>query len=131
MTQAATMTPQAVLFDLYGTLVKASDRPFSRGLPGALGVRRAAWIALLRDGLLKRNFSDTAAFSDYVAGALAPDRRPDAAAACQALVEQECAGVALLPGTASLLAFLKRRGVKLGLVSNLASPFKAPVAGLG
>jgi phosphoglycolate phosphatase-like HAD superfamily hydrolase len=38
--------------------------------------------------------------------------------------------VATVPGVASLLAFLKRRGIKLGLVSNLASPFKAPVAAL-
>ena len=47
------------------------------------------------------------------------------------LIETECAAVSLVPGAASLLAFLKRRGIKLGLVSNLASPFKAPVAALG
>jgi HAD superfamily hydrolase (TIGR01509 family) len=123
--------PQAILFDLYGTLVAAGQRPFSRGLPGALGVSRAAWIALLRDGLLARAFADNQAFTEFVAGALAPDRIPAAAATCAALIDAECASVALVPGVASLLAFLKRRGIKLGLVSNLASPFKAPVETLG
>jgi HAD superfamily hydrolase (TIGR01549 family) len=127
----ASMTLQAILFDLYGTLVKAADRPFSRRLPEALGVPRDAWMALVRAGLLTRAFEDTAAFAEYVARALAPERLPAAAAACAALVEAECASVALVPGTASLLAFLKRRGLKLGLVSNLASPFKASVAALG
>lgn len=124
------MTVEAVLFDLYGTLVHARQRPFSRGLPAALGVSRAAWISLLRDGLLTRRFESDAAFAAFVAEALAPDRA-GAAAECLALVEAECASVTLVPGVASLLAFLKRRGIKLGLVSNLASPFKAPVASTG
>jgi HAD superfamily hydrolase (TIGR01549 family) len=124
------MTIEAVLFDLYGTLLTARSRPFSRGLPAALGVSRTAWISLLRNGLLTRAFEDHAAFAAFVAGAVAPDRA-GAAAECQAIVDAECAGVTLVPGAASLLAFLKRRGVKLGLVSNLASPFKTPVASLG
>lgn len=125
------MTPGAILFDLYGTLLKAADRPFSRRLPAALGVSRAAWVALLRDRLLTESFSDARAFAEFVARALAPDRAADAAAACLARIEAECASVVLMPGVGSLLGFLKRRGVKLGVVSNLASPFKAPVAKLG
>jgi HAD superfamily hydrolase (TIGR01509 family) len=130
-TTTATMMPLAILFDLYGTLVAADRRPFSRGLPAALGVSRRAWIGLLRDGLLTRAFPDNTAFAGFIAGALAPERAASAAAACEELIEAECASVALVPGAASLLAFLKRRGVKLGLVSNLASPFKNPVATLG
>lgn len=125
------MTPDAILFDLYGTLVRASHRPFSRGLPSALGVSRSAWIGLLRSGLLTREFADTGAFAAHVAEALAPERAAEATAACLALIEAECAAVGLVPGAPSLLAFLKRRGIKLGLVSNLAAPFKAPVATLG
>jgi HAD superfamily hydrolase (TIGR01509 family) len=125
------MTPHAILFDLYGTLVAARERPFSRGLPAALGVSRAAWIALLRADLLTRDFPDPAAFAAFVAATLAPERQAEAAAACAALIDAECASVGPAPGVASLLAFLKRRGIKLGLVSNLASPFKAPVGALG
>jgi HAD superfamily hydrolase (TIGR01509 family) len=125
------MTPHAILFDLYGTLVAARERPFSRGLPAALGVSRAAWIALLRADLLTRDFPDHAAFAAFVAAALAPERLADAAATCARLIDAECASVAPAPGVASLLAFLKRRGIKLGLVSNLASPFKSPVSALG
>lgn len=123
--------PAAILFDLYGTLVKASSRPLSRRLPEALGVPRAAWIALLREGLLTRAFPDDAAFTAFVASSLAPERAGEAAAACGELLHAELASVALVPGAASLLAFLKRRGTKLGLVSNLVSPFKAVVGTLG
>jgi len=125
------MTPEAILFDLYGTLVKASQRPFSRGLPAALGVSRRAWIDLLRSGLLTMPFADDAQCAAFVARALAPDRVDAAVVVCRSLIDAECAAVTCMPGTASLLAFLKRRGIKLGLVSNLAAPFKTPVTTLG
>ena len=125
------MTPAAVLFDLYGTLVRVSSRPFSRRLPEALGVPRAAWSALLRNGLLTRAFPDDEAFARFVAESLAPERAAWATGVSLALLSAERDSVSLVPGALSLLAFLKRRGVKLGLVSNLASPFKSPVAALG
>ncbi|MFN7916642.1 MAG: HAD family hydrolase [Vicinamibacterales bacterium] len=125
------MTPDAILFDLYGTLVRAADRPFSRGAASALGVSRRAWITLLRGGLLTEPFPDTATFARHVARALAPDREEEAMALCLSVIAAECASVELVPGTPSLLAFLKRRNIKLGLVSNLATPFKDPVVTLG
>ena len=125
------MTPDAILFDLYGTLLRAAGRPFSRGAASALGVSRRAWIELLRSGLLTQSFPDSAAFARHVAQALAPGRVEDATALCLSLIDAECASVDLVPGTPSLLAFLKRRNIKLGLVSNLATPFKAPVTSLG
>ncbi len=121
----------ALLFDLYGTLVRAQGRPFSRGFPAAVGVRPAAWMALLRNGLLTQSFDDADAFADHVARALVPDRIEEVAATCRALVAAECAGVTLVPGVLPLLSFLKRRGLKLALVSNLATPFKEPVDRLG
>jgi HAD superfamily hydrolase (TIGR01509 family) len=125
------MTPGAILFDLYGTLVKAGSRPLSRRLPEALGVPRAAWLALLRGGLLTRPFADDAAFASFVGSSLAPDRAAEAASTCAGLLHEELEGVSLVPGARSLLTFLRRRGMKLGLVSNVASPFKIPVAALG
>lgn len=125
------MTPDAILFDLYGTLLRASHRPFSRGAAAALGVPRRAWIDLLRSGLLTTAFPDTGAFAAHIARALVPDRDADATATCLDLIAAELASVELVPGTPSLLAFLKRRNIKLGLVSNLATPFKDPVTTLG
>ena len=124
------MTPAAVLFDLYGTLVDADERRLSRRLPSALGVSRAAWMGLLRGGLLTTAFADEDAFVSTIARTLAP-ARPDAEAICRGLLRAELDAVHLVPGSVSLLNFLKRRGLKLGLVSNLASPFKEPVGRLG
>lgn len=124
------MTPAAVLFDLYGTLVDVDERPLSRRLPTALGVSRAAWMGLLRGGLLTTAFADEDAFVGMLARTLAP-ARPDAEAICRGLLRAELDGVRLVPGAVSLLNFLRRRGLKLGLVSNLVSPFKEPVGRLG
>ena len=124
------MTPAAVLFDLYGTLVDAGDSSLLSRLPSALGVSRAAWMSLLRGGLLTTAFRDEDAFVATLARTLAP-ARPDAEEICRGLVRAELDPVRLVPGVVSLLNFLKRRGLKLGLVSNLASPFKAPVGRFG
>lgn len=124
------MTPAAVLFDLYGTLVDAGERPLSRRLPAALGVSRADWMRLLRGGLLTTAFADEDSFVRMIARTLAPTR-PDAEEICRRLLRAELDAVHLVPGAVSLLNFLKRRGLKLGLVSNLASPFKEPVSRLG
>jgi HAD superfamily hydrolase (TIGR01509 family) len=124
------VTPTAILFDLYGTLVDVDERPLSRRLPSVLGVPRAAWMDLLRGGLLTTPFADEDAFVGTLARTLAPVR-PDAEAICRGLLHAELDAVHLVPGAVSLLNFLKRRGLKLGLVSNLASPFKQVVSGLG
>jgi HAD superfamily hydrolase (TIGR01509 family) len=124
------VTPAAVLFDLYGTLVEAAERPLSRRLPAALGVSRAAWMDLLRDSLLTTSYPDDDAFVGTLVETLAP-ARPDAAAVCRSLLRAELEAVRLAPGAVPLLNFLKRRGHALGLVSNLASPFKEPVGRLG
>lgn len=127
----ASPTPAAILFDLYGTLVKAGSRPLSRRLPEALGVSRVAWTAVLKDGLLTRPFAGDEDFARFLAEALVPERAGEGAAVCLELLRAERESVSAVPGVRSLLAFLKRRGVKLGLVSNLASPFREVVRTLG
>lgn len=124
------MRPAAILFDLYGTLVDAGERPLSRRLPAALGVPRSAWMSLLRGGLLTTAFGDDEAFVACVIRSLSPPG-DDAADVCRGLLRAELDAVALAPGAATLLNFLKRRGHRLGLVSNLASPFKEPVRRFG
>lgn len=121
---------KAVVFDLYGTLAFARERTLHKQVPRALGVSGRRWVELIRDELLRRPFPDASAFAGFVRERLAPDR-PEAEVALRALVEREVASVEAAPGARALLAFLKRRGFATGLLSNLASPHKAPLARLG
>ncbi len=121
---------KAVIFDLYGTLAFARERLVHKQLPRALGVSGRSWVELIRKVLLVRSFPDTQAFARFVCERLAPEVQ-DAEAVVRSLVEREVASVEAAPGARSLLAFLQRRGFALGLLSNLASPHKAPVEGLG
>lgn len=121
---------KAVIFDLYGTLAFARERLVHKEIPRALGVPGRLWVELIRRELLLRPFADTESFARFVQERLAPER-PDAQPRVRELVEREVASVEAAPGARALLAFLKRRGFALGLLSNLASPHKAPVERLG
>jgi len=121
---------KAVVFDLYGTLAFARERLVHKELPRALGVSGRRWVELIRKELLVRPFPDTDAFARFVCERLAPERS-DGETLVRSLVEREVASVEAAPGARSLLAFLKRRGFTVGLLSNLASPHKAPVERLG
>jgi HAD superfamily hydrolase (TIGR01549 family) len=121
---------KAVIFDLYGTLVFARERTVHKEIPRALGVPGRRWVELIRSELLRRGFADVPAFVRFVRERLAAER-PEAEATLQALVERELASVEAAPAARSLLAFLKRRGFAVGLLSNLASPHRAAVERLG
>lgn len=122
---------KAVIFDLYGTLVDPRQRLVHKQLPRVLGASGRRWIALVRDHLLVTPFADSAAFARFIVERLAPDAGASGEAAVRDLVEREIASVEPAAGVRSLLAFLKRRGFALGLLSNLASPHKAPLERLG
>ncbi len=124
------MTPrtQALVFDLYGTLLRIGDQAISRGIPRALGVERRAWMELVRGPLLTRSFADRAAFVRFICERLAPAAGPEAEAVCLALVEQEMASIAPIEGVKAVLPFFKRRGLALGLLSNLSSLHKEPLS---
>lgn len=121
---------KAVIFDLYGTLAFARERLVHKEIPRALGVPGRRWVELIRSDLLVRPFADTESFARFVCERLAPER-PDAEPRVRELIERELASVEAAPGARALLAFLKRRGFALGLLSNLASPHKAPLERLG
>jgi len=121
----------AVVFDLYGTLLHITRKRVAREIPRHLGARPATWMELLRGELLVRPFADDAALVHFVAETLAPERAPGAEAAAVACMDDELASVVPAPGVLSLLSFLKRRGLKLGALSNLASPYKAALSSAG
>ena len=122
---------KAIIFDLYGTLVATRQRLVHKQLPRALGASGDRWVALVRDHLLVTPFADTAAFARFIVQSLAPEAGASGEAAVLDLVEREIASVEPAAAARSLLAFLKRRGFVLGLLSNLASPHKAPLERLG
>jgi putative hydrolase of the HAD superfamily len=117
----------AVVFDLYGTLLHIRRRAIHREVPRILGAPHDEWIALVRR-LLLEPYADAPSFARAIRGRLKPEAPAEREAACLAAVEREVASVEVLPGVQPLLLFLKRRGFKLGVVSNLVSPHKAPLA---
>lgn len=100
-----------------------------RAAPRILGVPRARWLALIREELLTRPFPDAAAFAGFIGERLAAP--PEAVAELRAVLDAELASAEVFPGVLSLLAFLKRRGYRLGLLSNASSVYKEPWQRLG
>jgi putative hydrolase of the HAD superfamily len=121
---------EAVAFDLYGTLL-AVDDPLLRRLPALLGVPARRWLDLVRRELLTTAFPGTRELAEFACRSLVGDPAPEVIAACVAAVEDGLASARPLDGVVALLQFLKRRGLKLGLVSNVSSAHKAPVGRLG
>lgn len=119
-----------MIFDLYGTLVRIRRPSLRRAAARVLGVDAARWMALVREELLKRAFADPAAFARFLVERLAPGRA-GAEREVEAMVEEELASVETVDGVLSLLAFLRRRGYGLGLLSNLSSVHEGPVRRLG
>ncbi len=120
----------AVAFDLYGTLL-ALDDPLLRRVPGLLGVPARRWLDLVRRELLTTAFPGTRELAEFACRSLVDDPAPAVIEACAAAVDETLASARLLDGVLALLQFLKRRGFKLGLVSNVSSAHKAPVARFG
>lgn len=117
----------AIVFDLYGTLLEVDAYSIHREIPRLLGVRPRAWLDLVRETLLTTSFPDSAAFSKFICDQLAPGHDAELEERVIELVETELESVYPQEGVLSLLSFLKRRGYKLGLLSNLSSTYKQPV----
>ncbi|HKC24917.1 MAG TPA: HAD-IA family hydrolase, partial [Thermoanaerobaculia bacterium] len=129
--QAVTPPLEGVLFDLYGTLLAIGRRSIHREVPRVLGAPREAWAEVVRNVLLVRPFPDADAFVHAVGEALGRPCADDAAARCAEAVAREVGSVTRIPGVLPLLQFLRRRGLKTGVVSNLVSPHVAPLETLG
>jgi len=117
----------AIIFDLYGTLLEVDEYSIHREIPRLLGVRPRAWLDLIRETLLTTSFPDSASFSKFICERLAPGHDAELEQRCIEIVEMELESVYPQEGVLSLLSFLKRRGYKLGLLSNLSSTYKQPV----
>lgn len=117
------MTIRAVVFDVYGTLVRIDER-------------RAPYRALLarmEAAGRARQAGDAAAIMSRdvdlagVAALLGADLSAPELAALERDLQAELASVRLFPDSLAVLQALAARGLKLGLCSNLAAPYAAPV----
>lgn len=118
---------RAVAFDLYGTLVEIGAPRFGRWLPSLEKVTRRDWIAFQREVLLRRSFPDRESFLAAVFERFGGRRESPVGEELRRRLDQELASVRPVPGALSTLAFLKRRGLRLGVLSNAASPYREPL----
>jgi FMN phosphatase YigB (HAD superfamily) len=124
---------KAVLFDLYGTLLRVERPRFHKEVPRRLGVGGREWVAFVRRELLRRPFSSSRQLVDRICAVLAPSADAAVREQCAIAIDDEVASVRPAAGAVPFLWFLKRRGYKLGLLSNLASTHRSPLfsSGLG
>lgn len=120
------MTIRAVVFDVYGTLVRIGERraPFRALLTRmeAAGRARQAGDAAT---IMSRELDLAGAAALLGADLSAPEL-----VALERDLQTELASVQLFPDSLAVLRALAARGFKLGLCSNLAAPYAAPVLGL-
>lgn len=122
---------EGIVFDAYGTLLHLSRRLVHKEIPRLLGITRQDWMPLLRDHLLTRAFSDSLHMADFIRRSAAPDCPSAATSLCAEVIDRETRSVKLDEDALPVLKFLKRKGLRLGLASNLASPYKEPLTRLG
>jgi len=126
------VTPIAALvFDLYGTLLHVEDPAFEKGMARSVGAPRRDWALFLRDVVLVRPFADRAALVDAVLERFAAADPGAARATGLALLAREIASIRREPSLAAVLGFWRRRGLRIGVLTNSASPFREPFAAAG
>ncbi len=122
---------RGVVFDLYGTLITLDRSVFQKELPRRIGISRRVWADFVRRVLLLTDFDDRRAFIDCSIEEFEPADADVLREGALGLLDEEISSARAFPGVLTLLRFLKRRGLRLGLVSNLAAPYKEPCASLG
>lgn len=121
---------QAIIFDLYGTLIYLANdtKPYIR-LFANLGLQTSEELNQARRIASTEEFQN---FTDLIKRIL-PDKNIAEAdfSLYKQEVETETAYAKLYPETKKVLQELKKRCLKVGLISNVASPYKKPFFDLG
>lgn len=120
---------EALVFDLYGTLVHLDDTAFQKGIVRRVEAPRREWAEFLRDVLVVRPFVGREAFVDAVLERFPARAGLDPGVVrteALELLDRELASARPEPAARALLGFLRRRGLKLGLLTNSGSPFREP-----
>lgn len=113
----------AVVFDVYGTLVEITDKraPFRRLL--RIGEQQGRAVSVADAATLMSAPLNLHAAAAQLSIVLAPEQL----AQLEADLHSEIASIRLFPDTAPTLQALRARGIKLGLCSNLAADYADPI----
>src|SRR5690348_12282966 len=129
---------RAVIFDLYDTLVYLTNPILDEtrhAIALRAGVDPSAWAALWRGNVVDRMLGKMGGLEDEIRTMLQQLGADPAPALLAEMVEQQIAGwaraVTLYPETLPVLAALRQRGLKLGLISNCSADAGATVARIG
>jgi putative hydrolase of the HAD superfamily len=119
-------TIKAVVFYLYGTLIYLADktRPYNRLFDDLMLTDEERLQA--RHLALSKDFGSLEDFANMIKPTHNLDMR-----VYEEELDQELASATLYRETRSVLGKLVKMNLKLGLISNLASPYKAPFFNLG
>lgn len=117
---------KTVIFDLYGTLIYLADEtsPYLR-LFLDLGLDREK-KANAKKKAMTENFNDLTELVNLIAPYSKIDLHP-----YEEAIRKEAASARLYPETKAVLEELRQRGVNIGLVSNVATPYKKAFFDLG
>lgn len=138
MTGRNCRTVRAVLFDFYDTLARLDPEksdPLRRRAAERLGVPPDAYFEAWRrhvDAFMSGTVPSTEGFVRRVLADLGRDASADAVAEAARLEERaRLRAVRLYPGARLVLRTLRRRGYRLGLVSNVSPLAAQPIDRLG
>lgn len=120
-----------ILFDAYGTLLEHSPRRLVRDLSRALCVDPRRVTTAMGSLLVASYAGDEEEAAAWCRSLGIQDPTARERATCAAVLEEHSGRANAVEGALPLLRFLKRRGYRLGLLSNAARAFKAPVERLG
>lgn len=120
---------EAIIFDLYGTLARIRRPRMRRALARRLGLSSRDWMRLVREDLLVRDYETDQALIDRILDEVPGEVSSELRAQAMEMLKEELDSVEPLAEVQALLAFLKRRGYRLGLLSNLTSAHKRVLEG--
>ncbi len=123
---AGSVATRAVVFDLYGTLLEIRAPRLGRALPAVEGISRREWVSFQREELLRRPLPSREAFLTAILDRFGGTGTP-AADALRARLDEELASIQPIRGALSVVPFLKRRGLRVGVLSNAASVYREPL----
>lgn len=117
---------EAIIFDLYGTLAYIGEPTgLYQKLFRSLGLDRRK-AARARKLALTLEYEDIAHFVHEVAPGNCIDTAP-----YQQLLERELSSVHVYPESTEVLEDVRSRGLKTGLISNVATPYTKPFYDMG